>query len=52
MCIRDSSNVTGDLVITIEKKSTLTMEVAVSEYVQMDNKTVFLVCLLYTSRCV
>lgn len=36
-------NVTGDLVITIEKKSTLTMEVAVSEYVQMDNKTVFLV---------
>lgn len=37
------SNVTGDLVITIEKKTTLTMEVAVSEYVQMDNKTVFLV---------
>lgn len=37
------SNVTGDLVITIEKKSTLTMEVALSEYVQMDNKTVFLV---------
>ena len=37
------SDVTGDLVITIEKKSTLTMEVAVSEYVQMDNKTVFLV---------
>lgn len=37
------TNVTGDLVITIEKKSTLTMEVAVSEYVQMDNKTVFLV---------
>lgn len=37
------ANVTGDLVITIEKKSTLTMEVAVSEYVQMDNKTVFLV---------
>lgn len=37
------SNVTGDLVITIEKKSTLTMKVAVSEYVQMDNKTVFLV---------
>lgn len=36
-------SVTGDLVITIEKKSTLTMEVAVSEYVQMDNKTVFLV---------
>lgn len=35
--------VTGDLVITIEKKSTLTMGVAVSEYVQMDNKTVFLV---------
>lgn len=37
------SNVTGDLVITIEKKSTLTMEVAVSEYVQLDDKTVFLV---------
>lgn len=37
------AKVTGDLVITIEKKSTLTMEVAVSEYVQMDNKTVFLV---------
>ena len=37
------ANVTGDLVITIEKKSTLTMEVAVSEYVQMDNKAVFLV---------
>lgn len=37
------ANVTGDLVITIEKKSTLTMKVAVSEYVQMDNKTVFLV---------
>ena len=37
------AKVTGNLVITIEKKSTLTMEVAVSEYVQMDNKTVFLV---------
>ena len=37
------SNVSGDLVITIEKKSTLTMEVAVSEYVQLDDKTVFLV---------
>lgn len=37
------ASVTGDLVITIEKKFTLTMEVAVSEYVQMDNKTVFLV---------
>lgn len=37
------AKVTGDLVITIEKKSTLTMAVAVSEYVQMDNKTVFLV---------
>lgn len=37
------AKVTGDLVITIEKKSTLTMKVAVSEYVQMDNKTVFLV---------
>lgn len=37
------ANVTGNLVITIEKKSTLTMKVAVSVYVQMDNKTVFLV---------
>ena len=37
------ASVTGDLVITIEKKSTLTMKVDVSEYVQMDNKTVFLV---------
>lgn len=37
------SNVTGNLVITIEKKSTLTMEVTVSKYVEMDNKTVFLV---------
>lgn len=37
------AKVTGNLVITIEKKSTLTMAVAVSEYVQMDNKTVFLV---------
>lgn len=37
------ASVTSDLVITIEKKSTLTMKVAVSEYVQMDNKTVFLV---------
>ena len=37
------ANVTGELVITIEKKSTLTMEVAVSEYVQLDDKTVFLV---------
>lgn len=37
------SNVSGDLVITIEKKSTLTMEVTVSKYVEMDNKTVFLV---------
>lgn len=37
------ANVTGDLVITIERKSTLTMKVAVSEYVQMDDKTVFLV---------
>lgn len=37
------SNVSGDLVITIEKKSALTMEVAVSEYVQLDDKTVFLV---------
>lgn len=37
------ANVTGKLVITIEKKSTLTMEVTVSKYVEMDNKTVFLV---------
>lgn len=37
------ANVTGELVITIEKESTLTMEVAVSEYVQLDDKTVFLV---------
>lgn len=37
------ANVTGDLIITVMKESTLTMEVAVSEYVQMDNKTVFLV---------
>ena len=37
------TNVTGNLVITVMKESTLTMEVAVSEYVQMDNKTVFLV---------
>ena len=37
------AKVTGDLVITIEKKSTLTMEVTVSKYVEMDNKTVFLV---------
>lgn len=37
------TNVTGDLVITIEKKSTLTMEVAVTKYVELDDKTVFLV---------
>lgn len=37
------ANVTGDLIITVMKESTLAMEVAVSEYVQMDNKTVFLV---------
>lgn len=37
------AEVTGDLVITVNKESTLTMEVAVSEYVQMDDKTVFLV---------
>lgn len=37
------ANVTGELVITIEKESTLMMEVAVSEYVQLDDKTVFLV---------
>lgn len=35
--------VTGDLVITVNKVSTLNMDVAVSEYVQMDDKTVFLV---------
>lgn len=35
--------VTGDLVITVNKASTLNMDVAVSEYVQMDDKTVFLV---------
>jgi len=44
------ASVTGDLVITIEKKSTLTMEVAVSEYVQMDNKTVFLVTVTGTTE--
>lgn len=37
------ANVTGNLVITIVKESALTMEVAVSKYVEMDNKTVFLV---------
>lgn len=37
------ASVTGNLVITIEKKSTLTMKVTVSKYVEMDNKTVFLV---------
>ena len=37
------ASVTGNLVITIEKKSTLTMEVTVSKYVEIDNKTVFLV---------
>lgn len=37
------AKVTGNLVITVNKVSTLTMEVAVSEYVQMDDKTVFLV---------
>lgn len=38
------ANVTGDLVITIAKKSTTTtMDVAVSKFVEMDNKTVFLV---------
>ena len=35
--------VTGNLVITVNKASTLTMDVAVSEYVQIDDKTVFLV---------
>ena len=38
------ANVTGDLVITIAKKSTTTtMNVAVSKFVEMNNKTVFLV---------
>lgn len=37
------AKVTGDLVITVNKVSTLNMDVAVSEYMQMDNKTVFLV---------
>lgn len=37
------AKVTGNLVITVNKVSTLNMDVAVSEYVQMDDKTVFLV---------
>lgn len=38
------ANVTGGLVITIAKKSTTTtMDVAVSKFVEMNNKTVFLV---------
>ena len=37
------AKVTGDLVITVNKVSTLNMDVAASEYVQMDDKTVFLV---------
>lgn len=37
------AKVTGDLVITVNKVSTLNMDVAVSEYVQLDDKTVFLV---------
>lgn len=37
------ANVTGDLVITVEKKSVSTMNVAVSKFVEMNNKTVFLV---------
>lgn len=38
------AKVTGDLVITVNKKSTsTTMDVAVSKFVEMDNKTVFLV---------
>lgn len=37
------AKVTGDLVITVNKVSTLNMDVAVSEYMQMDDKTVFLV---------
>ena len=42
--IKDIANVTGDLVITIAKKSTTTtMDVAVSKFVEMNNKTVFLV---------
>ena len=37
------AKVTGNLVITVEKKSVSTMNVAVSKFVEMDNKTVFLV---------
>lgn len=38
------ANVTGDLAITVNKKSTTTtMDVAVSKFVEMNNKTVFLV---------
>lgn len=38
------ANVTGDLVITVNKKSaSTTMDVAVSKFVEMNNKTVFLV---------
>ena len=37
------AKVTGDLVITVEKKSVSTMNVAVSKFVEMNNKTVFLV---------
>lgn len=43
------ANVTGDLVITIAKKSTTTtMNVAVSKFVEMNNKTVFLVTVIGT----
>lgn len=37
------AKVTGNLVITVEKKSVSTMDVAVSKFVEMNNKTVFLV---------
>ena len=37
------AKVTGNLVITVEKKSVSTMNVAVSKFVEMNNKTVFLV---------
>lgn len=37
------AKVTGDLVITVEKKSVSTMNVEVSKFVEMNNKTVFLV---------
>lgn len=37
------ANVTGDLVITVNKASTLNMNVAVYNYVELNDKTVFLV---------